>query len=152
MCQKVKEKCHILFIYYIIFTQEYPISAQHCSPWGSYYYTKKQKTSLAVPVVALPYQQLKMGITIRLLHRRTSLEFWTGKKWLIHHELIRHDGFVTFPFLVKRGWKTCCYDANLLHVHNMSRPSHVCNQRLLSGQLVSPIYNYVEQELVTTHF
>ena len=24
-----------LFIYYVIFTQEYPISAQHCSPWGS---------------------------------------------------------------------------------------------------------------------
>ena len=25
----------IFFIYYVIFTQEYPISAQHCSPWGS---------------------------------------------------------------------------------------------------------------------
>ena len=24
-----------LFIYYVIFTQEYPISVQHCSPWGS---------------------------------------------------------------------------------------------------------------------
>ena len=24
-----------LFIYYIIFTKEYPISVQHCSPWGS---------------------------------------------------------------------------------------------------------------------
>ena len=24
-----------LFIYYVMFTQEYPISAQHCSPWGS---------------------------------------------------------------------------------------------------------------------
>ena len=26
---------YFLFIYYVIFTQEYPISAQHCSPWGS---------------------------------------------------------------------------------------------------------------------
>ena len=24
-----------IFIYYVIFTQEYPITAQHCSPWGS---------------------------------------------------------------------------------------------------------------------
>ena len=24
-----------IFFYYVIFTQEYPISAQHCSPWGS---------------------------------------------------------------------------------------------------------------------
>ena len=31
----VSERCLFLFIYYVIFTQEYPISAQHCSPWGS---------------------------------------------------------------------------------------------------------------------
>ena len=26
---------YLSIIYYVIFTQEYPISAQHCSPWDS---------------------------------------------------------------------------------------------------------------------
>ena len=44
---------------------------------------------------------------------------------------------VTFLFSVKRGLKTCCDDANLLHVHKMSRMCHVCTQKWLSGQFVS---------------
>ena len=35
--------------------------------------------------------------------------------------------------------KTCCDDANLLHVHKMSRMCHVCIQKWLSGQFVSLI-------------
>ena len=35
--------------------------------------------------------------------------------------------------------KTCCDDANLLHVHKMSRMRHVCIQKWLSGQCVSLI-------------
>ena len=58
---------------------------------------------------------------------------------MIHHVLIRHDRLVAFLFSVKRGWKTCCDDANLLHVHKMSRMCHVCIQKWLSGQLVSLI-------------
>ena len=48
--------------------------------------------------------------------------------------MIRHDGFVTFPFSVKEGEKTCCDDDNLLHVHKMSRLCHVCKQKWLSDQ------------------
>ena len=33
-----------LFIYYVIFTQEYPISAQHCSPWGLWTYPPVKAT------------------------------------------------------------------------------------------------------------
>ena len=39
----------------------------------------------------------------------------------------------------KKGMKTFCDDANLLHVHKMSRMCHVCIQKWLSGQFVSLI-------------
>ena len=39
----------------------------------------------------------------------------------------------------EKGMKTCCDDANLLHVHKMSRMCHVCIQKWLSGQFVSLI-------------
>ena len=42
-----------LFIYYVIFTQEYPISAQHCSPWGSCISYMTIQTSISIHSVLI---------------------------------------------------------------------------------------------------
>ena len=42
-----------LFIYYVIFTQEYPISAQHCSPWGSCITCMTKQTSISIHSVII---------------------------------------------------------------------------------------------------
>ena len=50
------EKIHkfiYLFIYYVIFTQEYPISAQHCSPWGSCITCMTKQTSISIHSVII---------------------------------------------------------------------------------------------------
>ena len=43
-----------LFIYSVIFTQEYPISAQHCSPWGSCITCMTKQTSISIEFVVIP--------------------------------------------------------------------------------------------------
>ena len=42
-----------LFIYYVIFTQEYPISVQHCSPWGSCITYMTIQTSISIHSVLI---------------------------------------------------------------------------------------------------
>ena len=39
----------------------------------------------------------------------------------------------------EKGMKTCCDDANLSHVHKMSRMCPICIQKWISGQFVSLI-------------
>ena len=49
----VAERDIYLFIYYVIFTQEYPISAQHCSPWGSCITCMTKQTSISIHSVII---------------------------------------------------------------------------------------------------
>ena len=42
-----------IYIYYVIFTQEYPISAQHCSPWGSCITCMTKQTSISIHSVII---------------------------------------------------------------------------------------------------
>ena len=44
---------YYLFIYYVIFTQEYPISVQHCSPWGSCITYMTIQTSISIHSVLI---------------------------------------------------------------------------------------------------
>ena len=53
-----------LFIYYVIFTQEYPISAEHCSPWGSCITCMTKQTSISIHSVIIQWLHWLRGTYI----------------------------------------------------------------------------------------
>ena len=53
-----------LFIYCVIFTQEYPISAQHCSPWGSCITCMTKQTSISIHSVIIQWLHWLRGTYI----------------------------------------------------------------------------------------
>ena len=54
-----------VFIYYVIFTQEYPISVQHCSPWGSCITYMTIQTSISIHSVLI-YSDYMVGLHVHV--------------------------------------------------------------------------------------